>query len=146
MEQAAQRFVVKADAPTHLAWLRTRLAIERTLMAGARTATGLIGFGFTIVQFFHRFASQEAVNMRFQDAPRYMGLALIAAGVLQLSVFLVQYRQLVSHLWGPDYQEVAGVRREAMQREAMISSSVWVALLIILIGLFAFFAVFVHLV
>ena len=42
------RFEVKADVPTHFAWLRTRMSIERTLMSWLRTATALIGFGFTI--------------------------------------------------------------------------------------------------
>jgi putative membrane protein len=139
MEQGSQRFAVKADAATHFAWIRTRLALERTLMAGVRTATALIGFGFTIVQFFQRFASNEAVNMRFPAAPRYLGLALIAAGVLQLSVFLVQYNRFVDHLWGPDYREVAGI-----QPAPSTSSSVWVALLVILIGVFAFGAVLAH--
>lgn len=133
MEQAAPRFVVKPDAATHLAWLRTRLAVERTLMAGVRTATALIGFGFTIVQFFYRLAKSETVQLKFPAAPGYLGLALIAAGILQLVVFLFQYRSFVNHLWGPDYQEVAGI-----QREPGSSSSVWVALIVILIGVFAF--------
>jgi putative membrane protein len=32
------RFEVKADAPTHFSWLRTRMSIERTLMSWIRTA------------------------------------------------------------------------------------------------------------
>ena len=31
-----------------LAWLRTRMALDRTLMAWNRTSLSLIGFGFTI--------------------------------------------------------------------------------------------------
>ena len=49
------RFEVKPDAPTHFAWLRTRMSMERTLMSWVRTATALIGFGFTIFQFLYRF-------------------------------------------------------------------------------------------
>jgi putative membrane protein len=49
------RFEVKGDAPTHFAWLRTRMSMERTLMSWVRTATALIGFGFTIFQFLQRF-------------------------------------------------------------------------------------------
>jgi Predicted membrane protein len=41
--------------PTHFAWLRTRMSMERTLMSWVRTATALIGFGFTIFQFLQRF-------------------------------------------------------------------------------------------
>jgi putative membrane protein len=138
--QPAQRFVVKADATTHLAWLRTRLALERTLMAGVRTATGLIGFGFTIVQFFYRFAQSDTVTLKYPAAPGYLGLALIAAGVLQLVVFLVHHRGFLAHLWGPDFKEVAGV-----QREPGSSPSIWVALLVILIGVFAFSSVLAQL-
>jgi inner membrane protein YidH len=49
------RFEVKGDAPSHFAWLRTRMSMERTLMSWVRTATALIGFGFTIFQFLQRF-------------------------------------------------------------------------------------------
>ena len=42
-------------AESHFAWLRTRLAVERTMMAYLRTAVSLIGFGFAIFQFFYKF-------------------------------------------------------------------------------------------
>ena len=42
------------NVATHFAWLRTRMAAERTLEAWVRTAISLIGFGFTIVKFFER--------------------------------------------------------------------------------------------
>jgi inner membrane protein YidH len=48
----ADRFEVRLTADTHFGWLRTRLSVERTLMSYLRTAVSLIGFGFTIVQFF----------------------------------------------------------------------------------------------
>ena len=50
----ARRFEVRVTADSHMAWLRTRLSIERTMMAWLRTAVSLIGFGFVIVQFFER--------------------------------------------------------------------------------------------
>jgi uncharacterized membrane protein YidH (DUF202 family) len=40
--------------PTILPGLRTKLAVERTIMAWLRTAVSLIGFGFAAVQFFER--------------------------------------------------------------------------------------------
>jgi len=46
------RFETKAGVGDHFAWLRTRLALERTAMAWIRTSIALIGFGFTIVHFF----------------------------------------------------------------------------------------------
>lgn len=140
MEQAAQRFDVKADASTHFAWIRTRLSMERTLLSGVRTATALIGFGFTIVQFFQRMQGFEGVEMKFPAAPGYLGLALIGSGVLQLLFFMVQYRRFVAHIWGPDYQQVAGI-----QRTPGMSSSVWVGYVVVLIGLFAFGSVLIQL-
>jgi putative membrane protein len=45
------RFEVKGDVPTHFAWLRTRMSMERTLMSWVRTATALIGFGLRFFSF-----------------------------------------------------------------------------------------------
>jgi putative membrane protein len=39
----ASRFEVHVTAESHFAWLRTRLAVERTMMACMRTAVALIG-------------------------------------------------------------------------------------------------------
>jgi putative membrane protein len=55
------RFTAKVSAESHFSWLRTRLSLERTMMSWIRTAVSLIGFGFTIVQFFERFGSMEGV-------------------------------------------------------------------------------------
>ena len=49
------RFEVRTTAESHFSWLRTRMSVERTLMSWVRTATALIGFGFTIFQFLSRF-------------------------------------------------------------------------------------------
>ena len=56
------RFEVKADVSSHFAWLRTRMSIERTLMSWVRTSTALIGFGFTIFQFLHRFNQTPGIK------------------------------------------------------------------------------------
>src|SRR5450631_2878053 len=69
------RFEVKATASDHFSWLRTRLSIERTMMSWVRTATALIAFGFTIVQFFDRMGEKPGVAPAyFPHAPRYLGL------------------------------------------------------------------------
>ncbi len=108
-----QRFDVRMTSDSHFSWLRTRLSIERTLMAWVRTATGLIGFGFTIVQFFERFSQMDDVAAAAHpDAPRYLGLALIGAGVIGLVVSLWQYRVVVRYLWQPPYTDLAGVRED----------------------------------
>jgi putative membrane protein len=74
------RFEVRATASDHFSWLRTRLSVERTMMSWVRTATALIGFGFTIVQFFARIQQTPGVEPAyFPHAPRYLGLSLSSA-------------------------------------------------------------------
>lgn len=57
----ANRFEVRVTADSHFAWLRTRLAVERTMMSWLRTAVSLIGFGFAIVQFFERLEQMSDI-------------------------------------------------------------------------------------
>ena len=94
------RFSVEATASNHFAWMNTRMALERTFMAWIRTAVSLIGFGFTIVQFFQRLKGMEATNGRAMRAetPRDLGLALIATGVAALFISSLQYRRLLRYL------------------------------------------------
>ena len=54
--------VVPPKTETHFSWLRTRLSVERTLMSWVRTATALIGFGFTIFQFFDKMGGMVGVT------------------------------------------------------------------------------------
>src|SRR5688572_16895105 len=86
------RFAVKVTADSHFAWFRTRMALERTIMAWMRTAVALIGFGFTIVLFFERLSSLEGVEAASRPfAARYVGLILIASGVIVLLISTWQY-------------------------------------------------------
>ena len=130
------RFEVKTSAESHFSWIRTRLSVERTLMSWVRTATALIGFGFTIVQFFERMQSMDNVAPALRpQMPRYLGLALIAAGIAGLIVSLWQYRSLLRYLHD-DFEPIAGIGRFPHQTPLI---GVTVALL--LIGIFAFIAV-----
>jgi len=116
------------------------MSVERTLMAWVRTAVSLIGFGFTIVQFFERFGGMQGVAEATRpQAPRYLGLMLIAAGVLGLVVAIWQYRWVINYLWSPTFQPIAGVGERQMARPAFLS-----AIVVLLIGIFAFCAVFMR--
>src|SRR5262245_9098946 len=86
------RFEVRVTSDSHFSWIRTRLSLERTLMSWVRTATALIGFGFTIVQFFERMHNMEGVQPALRpEAPRYLGLALIFSGIVALIISCWQY-------------------------------------------------------
>lgn len=142
IDPSVDRFAVRVTADSHFAWLRTRAAVERTLMSWVRTAISLIGFGFTIVQFFQRMDELPGVTpARHPAAAQYIGLALIACGVLALVISIWQYQWTVSYLRSGSFAAIAGLRESGMQ-----TPTIAVAVLLILIGVFAFLAVLLRLV
>ena len=109
-EVAARKLDVHTTAGDHFAWLRTRLSLERTLMSWVRSATGLIGFGFTIVQVMERLQTQHQEKpVLLPDMPRNLGMALIGTGVIGLGIGIVQYFRFVSYLWSNEFKPIAGV-------------------------------------
>jgi putative membrane protein len=136
-DTGGERFTVKTTSDSHFSWLRTRLSLERTLMAWVRTAVSLIGFGFTIVQFFERLGDMEGVEMATRpQAPRYLGLALIGAGVASLLISVWQYRIMINYLQSGSFEQLAGIDKTPMHTPLYA-----VSIALIFIGLFAFFAV-----
>lgn len=132
-----RRFQVKTTSDSHFAWIRTRLAIERTMMSAVRTAVALIGFGFTIVQFFERLNEFGGVDAATRpNAPRYIGLLLIGAGVAVLLISAWQYRWMLSYMW-QDYPTIRGVSRAAHRTPVFA-----ITIGMIFVGVFAFLAVF----
>jgi putative membrane protein len=76
-----------ASRRTALAFQRTRMSADRTLMAVIRTSLSLIGFGFTIYQFFRYLRESAGEAHLFQSgAPRNFGMALVILGVVMLSL------------------------------------------------------------
>ena len=137
----AARFEVRATAADHFAWVRTRLALERTIMSWLRTSVALIGFGFAIVQYLQHLGQAPGARAAYlPEAPRYLGLALISCGILALLVSIWQYCWSIRYLWGEPYTPIAGITKEGMQTPVIA-----VAIVLLLIGLFAFFAVLLRL-
>jgi putative membrane protein len=133
------RFDVQPTAGNHFAWINTMLALQRTLMAATRTAVSLIGFGFTVAQFFQRMRDSIPGKMR-PEGPRDFGLALIAAGVISLIVFTWQYHRAIillqSGIWAP----VAGTQERTVVTPVYIT-----AVVVILIGIAAFVVILARL-
>ena len=133
-----ERFQVKVTADSHLAWFRTRLALERTMMAWIRTSVALIGFGFTIVQFFERLNSMQGVAPApYPFAARYVGLILIGAGIFALVTSLWRYHSVVKYLWHGDFaQSRASAKppgtRRSMDRDVMMFIGVFAFLVVVL--------------
>src|SRR5215475_8120204 len=127
------RFQVRTIAETHFAWLRIRMSIERTLMSWIRTATALIGFGFTIFQFLHRFSQTPGVKPAEHPwAPWILSLGLIGSGIVALTIAVWEYRSLVRYLWEKDFKPIAGVDEFAHHTPVVA-----VSVVLILIGIFA---------
>jgi uncharacterized membrane protein YidH (DUF202 family) len=120
---------VLAQERTDLAVKRTIMAGERTLMAWIRTSISMIGFGFSIYKFFQYLPEEIASgNIRRPQAPRNLGMTLIALGTLAL----------VAAAW--DHWNFLNEIGASPQRHVWSISFV-VALLVILIGLVTFYGV-----
>ena len=143
----SRRFEVHASSDSHFAWLRTRLGLDRTLLAWVRTATALIGFGFTIVQFFERFGSMEGVAPPLNPgAPRYVGLALIAAGIFSLAIAVWQYRRGVRYLWSVPFRSLAGMSLLGTEDEETWAPALALAVFLMVVGIVSFVAIAIRVV
>ena len=80
------------DHSTHLAFERTRMAQERTLLGWIRTAITTISFGFTI---FTVFAIEKGAGYQFVGyyAPRIFSLGLVIIGLVSLLFATLQRRR-----------------------------------------------------
>lgn len=83
---------LRLDTPTRLAFERTRVSYDRTVMAAVRTATSLITFGFTVYKFFEFEISGEK-NTSQLIGPREFGIAMILIGLALLLVTSYEYRR-----------------------------------------------------
>lgn len=120
----------------HLAWIRTRMALETTLAGWVRTASAQIAFGFVIVQFFE--------NHHVTDGPIgnhlawYLGLVLIGFGSLTTAIALLEYRKVMKYLEGDAFLGIAGV--PGVRR---VYPAVVLAILLCVVGLLAIITILV---
>jgi putative membrane protein len=129
-------YEVRVTSDSHFAWLRTRLAVERTMMAYMRTAVALIGFGFTIFQFLQRVQEIPGRAVHYPYAAWYLGLALIFCGVMAAVVSLFEYRRLITYLRSGAFGAIAAAGSVQMKTPLYMITGV-----VIVIGIFAFFSV-----
>ncbi len=137
MEPPGIKFDVNTELAarrTGMSFQRTRMSADRTLMSVIRTSLALIGFGFTIFQFFQRLREQDVISKA--AAPRNFGLALVALGIVMLVlgiVYHVQFMLGLRHL------------RESMRAEGLVhgetvfplSLTLITALMLLVIGVAA---------
>jgi putative membrane protein len=130
---------------TALSLERSRVSMNRTLMSSVRTSLSMIGFGFSVLIFFNRFA--DAI-MPHSDAvrasAREFGLALIGLSVGTLAVGLFSHARLVMNLRRRrrDLAEL-GLVRLGPQIEA--SPIAVMAILLLLAGVLTVLSIALHL-
>ena len=123
------RGTVLAEQRTDLALQRTIMASDRTLMAWTRTTISMIGFGFGIYKFFQYLPEELAAGtVKRPQAPRNLGLTLIALGTLALALAAWQHRSFLNTI---------GVS----QARYLWSLSFAIAMGVVVIGLITFYGV-----
>ena len=99
-------------------------------------ATTVIGFGFTIVQFFDRLESMSNVKSAIApQLPRYLGLALIFSGVFGL-IAIWQYIWFVNYLHSEEFSPLVIKPTLPINRPTLA-----IAIALVLIGTTAFASV-----
>ena len=112
------------------------MSLERTLMSWMRTGIALIGFGFTIFQFFGRLNTTPGVGApTYPRAPQYLALELIGAGTIGLLIAAWEYHATLRYLWSTEFKPIAGI--SGIGHTPVLAMSILLAL----IGVFAFGAV-----
>ncbi len=123
------RGTILAEERTDLAHERTVIAGERTLMAWIRTSLSMITSGFAIYKFFQYLPEEIAAgNIKRPNAPRNLGLTLIALGTIALSVASWQHLNFIKSM-------------QSSKKKHVWSLSFFVAIAIVIIGVITFYGV-----
>jgi putative membrane protein len=119
---------------TGMSFQRTRMSADRTLMSVMRTSLSLIGFGFTIYQFFERLRESEV--LKSAHAARNFGSALVWLGIAMLVLGIVYHVQFMLGLRKTRSEMIQDGLVHG-QSHFPISLTLIVAFALLLIGFFA---------
>lgn len=85
-----------ASCQASLAFERTLVSLDQSLMGAIRTSLALITFGFALVLFFHQLSGEIGVNLRVPA--RNFGVSLVALGIGLVTIGLVGHRRRFTSL------------------------------------------------
>lgn len=85
-----------ASCQASLAFERTLVSLDQSLMGAIRTSLAMITFGFALVLFFHQVSGEIGVNLRVPA--RNFGLSLVAMGIGLVTVGLIEHRRRFTSL------------------------------------------------
>jgi putative membrane protein len=119
---------------TGMAFQRTRMAADGTLMSVMRTALSLIGFGFTIFQFFRKLKTDFIQS--HDNAPRNFGLSLVFLGISLLVGGIIYHLQFMYGLRNErnEMSEAGLIHAESI---FPVSITLIIAVLLLLLGVLA---------
>ena len=113
-----------SDFENLIAYDRDRFAADRTILAWIRTSLALIGFGFSIFEFFQYLKTIEDFSGRLSaKSPHHLGIILVALGVVFLILATMEYLSFIRKL---DYKA---------HKKFRVSTSLAASLLLSIIGL-----------
>jgi len=124
-----------------MAFQRTRMSADRTLMAVIRTSLSLIGFGFTIFQIFQKL--YEAQVLKNSRAPRHFGEALVMLGITMLVLGIGYHIAFMLAL----RRQRAQMKQDGLihgESAFPVSLTLIVALVLLVIGIFAILSMVYH--
>ncbi len=123
------------NAATELARERTRQAADRTLMAWVRTSLSLIGFGFGIAKYRDILLQAGFIRRPPEEfnTTLIFGLSFISLGVFGLLAAVLQHWRILE-----------AIKKDPLAIPVFKPLSLFMAIIFLLIGVFAFVAVLMH--
>jgi putative membrane protein len=123
------------NVATELARERTRQAADRTLMAWVRTALSLIGFGFAIAKYRDILMKAGFITRPPEEfnTTLIFGLSFISLGVFGLLTAVLQHWRILQ-----------AIKHNPLAFPVFKPLSMFMAIILLLIGAFAFVAVLIH--
>ena len=117
-----------------MAFQRTRMSADRTLMSTIRTSLSLIGFGFTIFQIFEKLRETNVITSA--HAPRNFGISLVAVGIGMLVLGIIYH---VNFMYGLRVERKKMVTNGLLHGESHfpLSLTLVVAIVLLAIGITA---------
>ena len=80
-----------ASRQASLAFERTLVSLDQSLMGAIRTSLSLIAFGFAMILFFHQVGTEVGVSLRVPA--RNFGLMLVAIGTALVTIGIIGHQR-----------------------------------------------------